>query len=401
MPIRSVTQQRDVIVALAPPWLQGDIGSRYLVNLGLGSDAVLEKGTQAVLARMPGRGDPTQLPLIGADRVMTQGPGETNDAFALRLQRAFDTWQHAGEARAVLELVASYTAGQQTPGVGNVPIVAIVGGYQAKKWDWFMAGDDPGAPPKHSDQHAGWSWDGLESTRWWRSWLILFAQLSSATHFGGAASIVSRSGQFATVTGLAGIPSDVTSPTLPAYITLGGTGDPKNAGTFQVTQYLSATSVVVAMPGGSAPDASNGAIDWSIAYYPGFQPAPVLGFPGAPALGSNTNIAVGVQLPGPPNSVNTAGYFAQLRALVRLWKSAQTFYPWFILSFGGQDQSPGSEFSPWSSQGSGNPDGTWAHWSKVVNGVRVATRVTGVQAGMFDCFIDGTGFYVNCNEPNT
>lgn len=399
----NVTQQRDVIVTLAPPWLQGDVGGRYLYNLGLASDGILEKGTQAILARFPGKGDPSQLPILGNDRVMTQGPGETNAAFASRLQRAFDTWQHAGEARAVLELVASYTAGQQPPaGTTPTPVAAIVGGYKAKKWDWLMSTDSPEDAPEHYQGSQVWAWDGLEASRWWRSWLILYAFLSPPALFGTAAEISSRSGQFATVTGLVGIPSTVTSPTLPAYITFAHTTDPKNSGTFQVTQYLSPTSVVVAMPGGSAPDNGGaGGFNWSIAYYPGYQPAPVLGFPGAPALGANTNIAIGVQLPGPANSVNTSGYFAQLRALVRLWKSAQTFYPWIILSFGGGDFSPGNEFSPWSAEGSGNPDGTWAHWSKVVSGVRVPARVTGVQAGAFDCFIDGTGYYVNCYEPLT
>jgi hypothetical protein len=115
----------------------------------------------------------------------------------------------------------------------------------------------------------------------------------------------------------------------------------------------------------------------------------VWGFPGT-VWGGNSNMGWGLQLPGTPNSASVAGYFQQLRALVSLWKSAQTYYPNIIVCFGGQSQAPGAEFSPWSFAGSGNPDGSWGSWAKIVNGQYVPARVTGIQLGGFDAFADGT-----------
>lgn len=395
-----VIRQQDIILAYAPPTLQDEIGGELLVSLGQGEDTIQDRATQAILVRMPGRGDPSQLPLIGNDRVMTQGPGESNAAFVERLTRAFETWQHAGSARSVLEQAFTYVEGL-TGATGAEPVALIVGGYRARKWTWLLASDDPTeAPSVFYSPADNWAWDGLEFTRWWRAWLVLFAYRSAPVLSGATASLASSSGAFVTVTGLAGLTAGVTSLTLPGYLTIGGAATASNNATYQITQYLSSTSCVIAAPGAVVPDANNGALSWNVSYYPGLQPAPVVGFPGK-VVGGNSNQAVGVQLPGAANSVDTSAYFAQLRSLVRLWKSAGTFYPWFVLSFGGDTQVPdaggsgsviASEFTPWTlSSGLGNPDGTWGTWAKRSGTLDVVARVSGAPMGQFDCFIDGTG----------
>lgn len=77
-----------------------------------------------------------------------------------------------------------------------------------------------------------------------------------------------------------------------------------------------------------------------------------------------------------------------LRSLVSLWKSANTYFPWFVLDFSGNTGVAGQAFSPNSSQGSGNPDGTWGSWAKTVNGVAVAARSSSSR------YVDGTGQWV-------
>lgn len=404
-------QMRGAIAALSPPWLSDDspqgtpgnpnggVSGRFMYCLGLASDMLLEKLNQGIKARMPTECDASALPLIGDDRVMTQGPGETDAAFRIRLQRAFETWQHAGEARAVLELVASFTAGQLVaPGVHGVPTVLLVGGYQARKWNWFTSESDPTAPPNHyQTTFQKWSWDGLESAQWWRSWLVLFATLAPAIATGTDASVVAGgTGNFVKLTAAA-FPDGQTSLAQPAYVTLSGAASSGNNGTFQVVydEVTGTHGVQIANPAAVIGDANNGSIRWSWAYYPGIQPTPVWGFPGATWSSLNS---WGVMLAG---GVSAAPYFAQLRAQVRLWKGAGTFIPAIIVSFGGAGQSSGAEFSPWSAEGAGNPDGTWATWAKIVAGRYVAARSTSVQLGAYDAFADGTQLYQQCYQPGT
>ena len=82
-----------------------------------------------------------------------------------------------------------------------------------------------------------------------------------------------------------------------------------------------------------------------------------------------------------------ANTWTQLRNLIALWKGANTWYPFLVLNFGGSTGVAGSEFSPNSAQGSGNPDGTWATWAKTVNGVSVASRPA------TDRFVDGPAVF--------
>lgn len=86
--------------------------------------------------------------------------------------------------------------------------------------------------------------------------------------------------------------------------------------------------------------------------------------------------------------------FTGFRALVALWKSANTWYPWFIFSFNVNDSSTGSECSPNSAIGSGNADTSWQRFGKNVAGVRVPSRPTDTR------FVWGTGIYdSDCTIP--
>jgi hypothetical protein len=76
---------------------------------------------------------------------------------------------------------------------------------------------------------------------------------------GSAASITAFAGGLATVTGLTGM----AEASVLHVLTLGAAAAPGNIGTFQIVQYVSATSVIVANANGSAPDANNGTITWT------------------------------------------------------------------------------------------------------------------------------------------
>jgi len=378
-------QQRDSIKRLSPPFLAQGVAEKILYTIGLSADAVAEKMNQASQAHMPGLCDPSCLALIGADRVMGQGPNESNASYAVRLQKAFDTWQHAGSSRSVLQQVLGYVSTPANVQSGTVPIGTIVGVSAAgtyAHWDVFYNTSDTSQPPHHQlVSPANWNWDGKNT--WFQSFLILYFPIVLSSTTGAAASISSFSGGFATISGITG----VTTSSVGQFVVVSGAASSANNGTFQIAQYLSPTAVLIANSKAVTPDANNGSISWTIGSYPAIGPAPAWGTPGL-TWGSWT---WGV-------SVSSA-YIAGLRSLVRLWKTANSFFPWIILSFAGGDGTTGKEFSPNSSQGAGNPDGTWGTWAKTVSGVAVPARDSGVGVSKFDAFCDGTAIYQQCFVP--
>lgn len=286
------TQQRDVVKAISPPWLSVGIGEKYMYNLGLACDALLEKLNQAMRAHMPTLCPPSALPYIGRDRVMFQGPLETDDDFNLRLQKAFDSWQKAGGRQAVMQQVLLYVQVFAVAVAGQVPQLVSVnssrlGTYAA--WDTYYNTSDTNQAPAHVTKTPGnWNWDG-EYRHWW-TFLVMFFDASS-------------------------------------------TLQPEN--------------------------------DWGDGTW------------GESGGSWGLNIE--------------ASTFTIMRALVRLWKSAKTYYPFFIISWDSGTGIAGDEFSPNSSSGAGNPDGTWGRWGKTVNGVVVQARPE------TNRFVDGTGVYLgNC-----
>lgn len=288
-------QQRDAIKLISPPWLSTGNGERYMYNIGLSSDAVLEKMNQAMRARLPGVGTPSALPYIGLDRVLTQGPAESNESFALRLKRAFPTWQLAGNRHAVLEQALVYVDNYQDPAtVTQVPRGVIVGntavtGVDGASWDWYYNTSDIQEPTNHQRVYPNnWNWDN--TIQWWRAWLILFFEAGATL----------------------------------------GPEDTWGNGTWGES-------------GGS----------WGLNVEP--------------------------------------SVFVQLRTLLRLWKSAGTYYPYIIVCFNGGSGTTGNALSPNSVSGAGNPDGFWASHGKNVGGVWVTTRPDTCR------FVDGSGIYQNCS----
>lgn len=288
------TQQRDVIKSISPPWLCVGTGEKYMYNLGLACDALLEKLNQAMRAHMPTLCPPSALPYIGRDRVMFQGPLESDDDFNSRLKKSLDSWQKAGSRQAVMQQVLLYVQTFAVADTDQVPQIVIVnssGSGTYATWDTYYNTSDTNQAPSHIlKTTSNWNWDGTYK-HWW-NFLVLFFD-----------------------------PASTLQPE-----------DDWGTGTWGET-------------GGS----------WGL------------------NVDANT--------------------FGIMRVLVRLWKRANTYYPFFIISWDAGSGGTGDEFSPNSSSGSGNPDGTWARWGKTVNGVVVAARPD------TNRFVDGTAIYQDCTEP--
>jgi hypothetical protein len=87
----------------------------------------------------------------------------------------------------------------------------------------------------------------------------------------------------------------------------------------------------------------------------------------------------------------TANVIASLRALVKQWKSASTWYHDLIVSFGA------AEFTPSVAAGSGNPSGTFEGHGQNVNGVWTPNRL---ETSPYDAWCQGTGAWSACSAPN-
>lgn len=101
--ITITTNFHDALQELPIPWLfGGPVGQAEAGALGDVLDGQVDQLRQATKARMPTIGPVDALPHIANDRQLVQGPSESAQAFALRLQCADQQWQYAGSALSIL-----------------------------------------------------------------------------------------------------------------------------------------------------------------------------------------------------------------------------------------------------------------------------------------------------------
>jgi hypothetical protein len=438
--LSTVTQYRDSWYSLAPPWLTTGNAEKYIYTLQLCTDLLLDKMNQAIKIRLPGQGDASQLPFLAHDRALVQGPGESDAAFIERLIAAFAAWGLAGSRVAVLAELQAYIQNLQPGVAGALPELAIVGGYYAGSgesvatWDTLYNDTSIGAPPAHAIiQPSNFNWDGKSQS--WRTWLIMYMALVATGQSGTSAATSTATGgsyanpghnvsgvwvpatsgtpvnaPFMTVTGLSGM----TSANVGQWLTTSGSAHAGNNGTFPITAYVSATSVVIANPNGVASDA--GPIVWSVGEYPFIGPGPVWGAPGivfgqgelaVSPVDTGANVG-GIWQPTTISGTTSSPIYSwgldvaatlieQIRSLVMQWKSAGTYYHDIIVAFDGGTGAAGSAYSPNSSPGSGNPDGTFGGHGKNVGGVWVPNRLISSE---FDCYCQGTQSWHACSVPN-
>lgn len=437
-------QFRDTWKSLAPPWMREGNAERYMYVMQLSSDLLQEKADQAVKIRMPGLGDPSQLPYLAHDRALSRGPAEPASNFVARLSAAFDSWGRAGSRVAVLEQLQAYLTGL-FPGVPTrLPVAAIVGGSYPSVATWStIRGSTPnittdsGEPELFRVEPSNFNWDG--NSRPWRAWLILYQALVPTGQSGSAAQTgTAQAGSYVepgqnvagvwvpatsgtpvnypwlTVSGLSGL----VSSNVGQWLTLSGSTHPGNVGTFPIVSVVSGTVCVIANPAGVQLDA--GPLTWSIGAYPFIGP----GMPWGAGLYTGEVFGQG-QLTPPPVDLGanirgtwqptaqgyesteswglsvSADVIRSIRGIVggpqAGWKSAGTWYVNIIVAFDGGDSTSGNAYSPLSSPGSGNPDGTFGDFGQNVGGVWVPTRQV---SSPFDAFCQGTGGWDACSVMN-
>ena len=433
-----MSQFRDTWPALAPEWLTTGFAEKYMYTLELQRDILLDKMNQAIKIRWPGQGDASQLPYLAHDRQIFQGPNEPVDQFIQRLIAAFDSWGRAGSRVSVLEQLQAYLLGTYPNGTKQLPQAAIVGGSYptVTQWDVIDANTPSialagGFPAKTTVMPSNFNWDGKSIP--WRSWLILYMALVPTSGLSGSAAATSTAaaGSYAspgqnvggvwvpatsgtpvnspwlTITGL----TDLGSNDIGSWLTLSGSSNPGNNGVFPIVEVMSATSCVIANPAGVTSDA--GPLTWSVGTYPYIGPGPAWGSPGylfgqgqlsVPPLDTGSNVG-GVWQPttlGSPSVISwgldvAAAVIQSIRGLLRQWKSASTWYHDIIICFDGGSGVAGDAYSPLSSPGSGNPDGSFGSRGELVNGVWVPTRLI---SSPFTAYCQGTGDWKSCSVAN-
>lgn len=429
-------QFRDGFYLFAPPWLSTGNAERYLYTLELMRDFLCEKANEAIKIRMPGQGDESQLPFLAHDRQLVQGPNEPPVSFAARLTQAFQTWSEAGSAIAALGQLQAYAQGFQFGANRQFAIVSnqrtLQDGAHVNTW-WIQKVSDPvGKPALLSTVPANYNWDGnLAET--WRCWLVIYqwtvdllSGASAATSSAGGGSFVEDDwGQivagvwvaqtsgtplnapFITVTGLLGL-SGVAN--VGDTLTLSGSGNASNNGTWQIVQIVSDTSCVIANPLGVAPDA--GPMAWTIRRYPWMPPALAWGSPGQvwgqgetilPPEDTGSNVNGTWRPTTQPGAGATPTYawgvrassltIQSIRSILSAWKSAGTYYPNIIIAYDGQSGA----YDRMSTPGSGNPDGTFGDLGELIAGVWTASRLI---SSPWDAYCQGTGQALACSVEN-
>lgn len=364
-----MAQQRDTVKELSPPWLTTGVAERLMYGFGLAGDALLEKLNQAMRAHMPGVGTDTALVFLGNDRLISQGPYESNGDYAGRLTRAYDAWQRAGSRRAVLSQIAHYLQSPNSP-AGQWPVAAIVGG-STPDWDILYADMSPDLPPMHvAPASSNWNWDGL-GAKWWRAWLVVYVTPNTVSS-GATASITSSAG-FATVSGLTGLSAADVGRVL---VFTGAATSSYNSG-FRIEAVSSATTCSVSCGLSTGADANNGSIGWTLYDFPTIKPGPAWGAPGA--KWGDTSRSLGL--------ANPPGIMAGIKSILSQWQSAHSFYVETLIVFSGGTGVAGLDISPFSGISSGNPDGHWGSFSRIVGGTSIAARAfTGTAPDVFAKF---------------
>ena len=85
--------------------LHGRWGTAWALAVGASKDVELARAQAAVFAGSISRCTDDAVPLLGADALLEQLPGESIDSFRSRIVAAWDTWRWAGTRTAILTVL--------------------------------------------------------------------------------------------------------------------------------------------------------------------------------------------------------------------------------------------------------------------------------------------------------
>lgn len=195
----------DFIPATFPPWLRGPWGTKFGQSVGQRLDDVAQDHREAVFVRFPGICDDSALDLIGADRLLPRGPGESNDAYRARLNDAWTAWAGddtpligtGGGAGSPLGLLRQLKiAGIPTATIGGAVIVQQNGkSFRLDNLGGFVVGDLMTCVNRQDltgavNPRPGWTFDGRDN--FYSAFAIVFPQPTTPIDGGLLNSIVKQ-----------------------------------------------------------------------------------------------------------------------------------------------------------------------------------------------------------------
>ena len=151
---------------VSPPWLRRLVGGAIMEGIGTPVDTEVDRNVEGVETRFPGGSNgvaihPEALGLLGRERRILRGPGESDTSFALRLRKWWDSHRTRGNAYALLTQMRDFFLESN-----NVPIQYIANSGTTVT----VAADGTFS----RGTVAGWSGDGEYPLKWARFFLVFF-----------------------------------------------------------------------------------------------------------------------------------------------------------------------------------------------------------------------------------
>lgn len=356
---------RTAVKNISPGFFRAGTGERYLYAQALLLDGFMQKMVEGTAARWPLRCAPAFLPIIGSDRLINQGLTESVDSYRVRLQKAFESWQIAGSARAVMTQELGYL-------LSFTPQMRMVSSrYSGNVADIVFVTDAKNAIP-------------IE-IRTLRPTILKTGDTVTVSGVGGntnanttTAVTVLAPNRFqldgtvgnAAYTGGGFVYSSVFPSTYPNTL-LSSTWNTYTAGQDPKTP----PTVTKANPANWDWDSASQVTgswgwwgSWLIIYSTGSNQM----FHKAPKWGSGVKWGAGSAW----GVTESALVGRSIQGIAGQWKSANTWIRWIIISF------DDTLFDPAQPTGGGvNPDGTFGRWSKLSGGQYVASRFANARYG--------------------
>lgn len=152
---------RDAIMRAVPRWLQRGTGAKVMFALGVQFDALTDALVAGIKSRWPGAYGFESLSMIGRERRLRRGIGETDADYADRLRGWLDHHALRGGPFELLAQIHTHYA--------SSPFVVDLIYYSGRRFTM----DPTGAVSIYADAGDVFPWTpDADSTRWARQWLI-------------------------------------------------------------------------------------------------------------------------------------------------------------------------------------------------------------------------------------
>lgn len=110
---------RELMLQIAPPWLATEHAAPFILGMGDVKDSLLWRMREAVKIRFPTYATNDAITMMGGERGIVRGANETRESYAARVREAWDSWESAGTAEALLKQLA---------GAGYAAVIPITNG---------------------------------------------------------------------------------------------------------------------------------------------------------------------------------------------------------------------------------------------------------------------------------